>query len=285
MNDLELYDFDKNGTCFEACGLANGSKYWYASKLMVLLGYQNIETFKKAINKAIGVSIAIGIVVTDNFTQERREVNGEMQDDYRLSRFACFLTAMNGDPRKPQIAAAQAYFVSLAEAFQDYFQQTDNVERVLIRDEISDREKSLSGTAFQSGVVRYDLFQNAGYRGLYNMDLGNLKRRKGVSMGRSLLDFMGKDELAANLFRITQTEARIRKERVSGQKPLEQTAEHVGQKVRKTMIELSGSYPEDLPVSHDIKLVKSNLKKTHKRFGKLDEKKTPKKLPPPTADH
>lgn len=279
MNDLELYDFDKNGNSFEASGFSNGSKYWYASSLMTLLGYQSLETFKKTINKAIGACMAIGINVTDNFKQERREIGGEMQDDYRLSRFACFLTAMNGDPRKPQIAAAQAYFVSLAEAFQDYIKQADSVERVLIRDEISDREKSLSGTAFQAGVVRYDLFQNAGYRGLYNMDLGNLKRRKGVGLDRSLLDFMGKDELAANLFRITQTEARIRNERISGQKPLEQTAEHVGQKVRKTMIELSGTYPEDLAPSQDIKLVKSHLKKTHKQFGKLDGKKTAKKLP------
>ncbi len=278
MNDLELYDFDKNGTSFEASGFSNGSRYWYASSLMKFLGYQSLDTFKKTINKAIGACIAIGIDVTDNFKQERREIDGEMQDDYRLSRFACFLTAMNGDPRKPQIAAAQAYFVSLAEAFQDYIKQTDSVERVLIRDEISDREKSLSGTAFQAGVVRYDLFQNAGYRGMYNMDLGNLKRRKGVGLDRSLLDFMNKDELAANLFRITQTEARIRNERISGQKPLEQTAEHVGQKVRKTMIELSGTYPEDLPKSQDIKLVKSHLKKTHKQFGKLDGPKT-KKLP------
>jgi DNA-damage-inducible protein D len=278
MNDQILAVFDEGGKTFEASALANGTKYWYASDLMLLLGYQNLDTFKNAINKAIGACTALSIEVTDNFKQERRLVGGEMQDDFRLSRFACFLTAMNGDSRKPQIAAAQAYFASLAEAFQDHIKQVDGVERVLVRDQISDHEKSLSGTAYKAGVVRYDLFQNAGYRGLYNMDLGALKRRKGVSLSRSLLDFMGKDELAANLFRITQTDARIRREQTVGQKNLEQTAHHVGEKVRKTMIELSGTYPEDLKTSQDIKVVKSDLKKTHRKFGKLDGKKPAKQL-------
>jgi DNA-damage-inducible protein D len=245
MNEQILAVFDEGGNTFEASALANGTKYWYASDLMLLLGYQSLETFKNAINKAIGACTALGIIVTENFKQERRLVNGEIQDDFRLSRFACFLSAMNGDSRKPQIAAAQAYFVSLAEAFQDHVNQVDSVERVLIRDQISDHEKSLSGTASKAGVVRYELFQNAGYRGLYNMDLTTLKRRKGVSLKRSLLDFMCKDELAANLFRLTQTEARIRKERISGQANLEQTARHVGEKVRSAMIELSGTYPEE----------------------------------------
>lgn len=280
MTDLQPAVFDADGNSFEQLALANGSKYWYASDLMKLLGYQGLDGFRNAINRAIGACTALGITVTENFKQERRNIGGVMQDDYRLSRFACFLTAMNGDSRKPQIAAAQAYFVGLAEAFQDYLRQAENVERVLVRDKISEHEKSLSGTAFASGVVRYDLFQNAGYRGLYNMDLNPLKRRKGVSLSRSLLDFMNKDELAANLFRITQTEARIRNEKVTGQRHLEETAEHVGKKVRSTMIELSGTYPEDLPASQDIKLVKSQLKQTRKKFEKLDGPKKPKKSLP-----
>jgi DNA-damage-inducible protein D len=108
------------------------------------------------------------------------------------------------------VAAAQVYFVTVAEAFRQYVQNAQNVERVQIREELSERERVLSGIAHTAGVNVYAFFQNAGYRGMYNMDLGRLKDLKGIDQSRSLLDFMGKEELAANLFRITQTEAKIK---------------------------------------------------------------------------
>jgi DNA-damage-inducible protein D len=126
----------------------------------------------------------------------------------------------------------------MAEAFRQYVQRADDVERVLIRGEVSDREKALSGTASAHGVEHYQFFQNAGYRGMYNMDLAQIRMKKRVPGGRSPLDLMGKTELAANLFRITQTDEKIRNEDVHGQKPLERAAEHVGRKVRDTMISL-----------------------------------------------
>jgi len=117
------------------------------------------------------------------------------------------------------------------------------------------------------------LFQNSGYRGMYNMDISNLKRFKGVPSDRTTLDFMGKEELAANLFRITQTEAKIRNERVRGQRPLEAAAHDVGRTVRNTMIRTSGSRPENLPIATDITVVKKSLKTAHKEFAKLDRGK------------
>lgn len=278
------FHFDEAKPNFEGQGRQNGFKYWLASSLMVWLGYDSQQAFNKALNKAIQACTALNIPILDNFVQERQIVDGKEEVVYKLSRFACYLTAMNGDSRKPQVAKAQAYFATVAQAVQHYLQEAENVERVLIRDEISEQEKSLTGIAFQAGVENYPLFQNAGYRGLYNMDLYKLRIRKGVSGKRTLLDFMGKEELAANLFRITQTEAKIRNENIRGQRPLENAAEAVGSKVRKAMIEISGTHPENLRISEDIRTVKSNLKSTHRQMKNLDKKPAPKRLPkPPSA--
>ena len=170
---------------------------------------------------------------------------------------------MNANPRKPEVARAQAYFVSLAEFARQFIEETEHVDRVVMRDEMADRENSLARVAKSANVTDYALFQNAGYRGLYNKNLNRLKELKGVPANRTLLDFMGREELAANLFRITQTEAKIKKDNVRGQKALEDTAYGVGQEVRATIRKIGGTMPEDLPISEDIKKVKSGLKKAH----------------------
>ncbi len=153
----------------------------------------------------------------------------------------------------------------------------------MIRDDISEREKSLSGVAHAAGVEVYGFFQNAGYRGMYNMDMSRLKRFKQIDTDRSMLDFMGKQELAANLFRITQTEAKIKNEQVRGQNALEFAAHEVGRKVRDTMIQTSGTRPENLPIAEDIKVVKKSLKSARKEFEKIDKNKSIKVLPPAPA--
>jgi DNA-damage-inducible protein D len=142
----------------------------------------------------------------------------------------------------------------------------------------------LSGTAKRAGVVEYGLFQNAGYRGLYNMDLFQIRRAKGVPEGRSPLDFMGKTELAANLFRVTQTQEKIQMEGIRGQPALEKAAHQVGRKVRSTMIEISGRRPEDLPPAEDIKQVHKKLKSSHREIRKLDKSGAGSaQLPPPSV--
>ncbi|MCB1194399.1 MAG: hypothetical protein KDK90_28460 [Leptospiraceae bacterium] len=259
---------------FEDSGKNNGIRYWYARELMKLLGYENYTVFKNVINKATQACITLNIDVQENFIQIKRDIDGKEQSDFKLSRFACYLISMNGDPKKQQVARVQVYYITLSEKIRAYYEQSGNVERILIRDELSGKEKSLAGIAKKHGVVSYPLFQNAGYRGLYNMDLNKLKIMKGLKdLDRSLLDFMGKEELAANLFRITQTEAKIRNENIQGQNNLEVTAEKVGKEVRNTMIKISGTKPEDLELTDDVRTVKKDLKDTHKKFKKLDKPK------------
>lgn len=269
MSTLEVFHFEDDKPSFESFARQNGFRFWLASELALMLGYDDITATKRAINKAIAVCTTLNIPVTDNFVQFESEND---KHDFKLSRFACYLTVMNGDVRNKKIALAQQYFVGLAEAFQDYAQSADSVERVLIRGEVSEREKSLSATAHTNGVENYAFFQNAGYRGMYNMNLSQLKARKGLQTG-SLLDFMGKEELAANLFRITQTEAKIKNENIRGQRPLEGAAEDVGKKVRRTMIDISGTPPELLALEQNIKDVKKGIKTTHKEYKKLDNPK------------
>ena len=194
------FHLDPNQPGFESLAQQDGFKFWWASDLARMLGYASLDTFRKAVNKAMIACDALGIPIVDNFLQERRVVDGREQLDFRLSRFACYLTAMNGNVNNPLVARAQAYFVTFAEACRLYLEQAAGVERVGLRAEISDREKSLSSVAHDAGVRDYALFQNAGYHGLYNLDLVKLRALKAVPGGRSPLDFMGKEELAANLF-------------------------------------------------------------------------------------
>jgi DNA-damage-inducible protein D len=271
--------FGADGEAFELVGQSNGNRFWYARTFMEMLGYESFASFEQAINRAIGTCTTLGISVLDNFQQCDRDVDGSKVVDYKLSRFACYLVAMNGDVRKPAVAAAQAYFASLAEAARQYVEAVQDVERVQIRDEISERDKSLMSTAKRAGVGDFALFHNAGYLGMYNMHLGKLKALKGLPDGRTLLDFMDKRELAGNLFRFTETEARLKSERVSGQRPAENVAFQVGRKVRKIMMDSDGTAPESIPLSSDIKDVRRGLKKTAREFTKLDTPKAQKRLP------
>lgn len=270
MVDVEVFHFEVDRPNFESYGRQNGFRYWLASGLMECLNYGTMAPILKAVNKALAACAQIGISIPENF-EETKAADGSR--DWKLSRFACYLTVMNGDSKNRHVAAAQAYFITMAEAFRQYVQEADGVERVLIRGDLMDREKALSGTAFKQGVEQYPFFQNAGYRGMYNMDLSQIRRKKGVPDGRSPLDFMGSSELAANLFRITQTDEKIRAEDIRGQKPLERAAEGVGKTVRRTMLEISGTAPEALRPAQDIKEVRSAIKKSGREYAKLDKPK------------
>ena len=261
---LTAFDHPEESGGFEELGIDNGIRYWWRSDVQRLLGYTSDDSFEKPVGKAMAACTALGISVPENFQYVNRTLpDGREVPDIKLSRFACYLIAMNANPRKPEVARAQAYFVSLAEFARQFIEETEHVDRVVMRDEMADRENSLARVAKSANVTDYALFQNAGYRGLYNKNLNRLKELKGVPANRTLLDFMGREELAANLFRITQTEAKIKKDNVRGQKALEDTAYGVGQEVRATIRKIGGTMPEDLPISEDIKKVKSGLKKAH----------------------
>jgi DNA-damage-inducible protein D len=214
----------------------------------------------------------LNIPIVENFQQFEAIIDGKTAFDFKLSRFACYLIVMNADTKKTPVAQAQAYFANLAGAVQNYLHEAEKVERINIRSEVSERETSLSGVAHRAKVENYGLFQNAGYRGMYNKNIKQLKAMRHVPDNRSLLDFMGKDELAANLFRITQTELKIKNDNIKGQNKLEVAAETVGKKVRATMLEISGTAPEQLTTSEDIQKVKRELKNKSKQIKSIDNK-------------
>lgn len=279
MNEIVLaqtdnpFHMEPNRPGFESMGKDNGFRFWYASDLARLLGYESYASFQAAVNRAMTACNALGIAIFDNFSEQMREVDGKTIRDFKLSRFACYLAAMNGDVKKPMVALAQAYFVRLAEAFQLYLEEADGIERVQIRSRISDQERSMVGVAKQHGVETFAYFQNAGYRGLYNMNISQLRDLKGVPSSRSPLDFMGSEEMASNLFRIKQTEAKIKNENIRGQQRLEGAAEHVGRTVRKAIRESGGVMPENLPPAEDIRQVHKNLKSGYRKLRKIDNPK------------
>lgn len=268
---------EETGTLnFEDFAHANGDTFWYAREFAAMLGYQSWATFRKGpLEKAYVACLTLQLPLGENFRECSTE---DGQPDFKLTRFACYLVSMNGDSRKPPVAQAQAYFAGLAIVFREYLEGREEVERVLTRGEITERGVALASTAKSHGVVDYALFQNAGYLGMYNMHLGVLRTRKGVPGNRSPLDFMGSTELAANLFRITQTDEKIRNEAIRGQAALEQTHRFVGKAVRKTMLDIGGTAPEHLPPAPDIKQVHKELKATSREFRKMDKGK----LPPPS---
>ena len=264
---LDVFHFDDDRENFEQFAQDNGFHYWRCSHLMMLLGYEIAADVgkMKPVQRAIAACNTLGIPIQENF--------GFVEGDIQLTRFACYLVAMNADPKKPQVAAAQAYFAALAVQFSKYAQENEAVDRVLIREEITQQERSLASVVKHSGVENYAFFQNAGYRGMYNMNLNKLREHKSVPFNRSPLDFMGATESAANLLRIRLTEDKINNDHVQGQSALENTATNVGKEVRDLLKRTIGKTPESLPPAPDIRQVHRGLKDTSKGFKAIDKKK------------
>ena len=268
--DLTLFHFDKSRESFEDLGKPNGATHWRKEDVMRALGYASDSSFKKAIIRAKQTCLTLSLQCEEHFA---------LQPDgtHYLTRFGCYLIAMNGDGRKPEVASAQAYFATLAQTFQTSIEHADGIDRMLIRDEVADGHKSLSSTAKAHGVTNYAFFQNKGFMGMYNMSLDRLTTFKRVPKGKMLVDYMGKTELAAHLFRITQTDAKIKKEGIRGQSRLEDAALEVGKRVRLTMEELSNTSPEELPIAESMNDVRKKLKGTNRNLKAIDGKKKKKK--------
>jgi DNA-damage-inducible protein D len=162
--NLTLFHFEDDKQSFEDLGIANGSRTWKEGDLMKALGYAEAGSFRKAIVRAMQACLSLSMSTEENFILKP-------DGAYKITRFGCYLVAINADSKKPQVAAAQAYFAKLAESFQTAIEHSEGMERVLYRDEIADGMKSLSSVVSRHGVENYAFFQNAGYRGMYNMDL------------------------------------------------------------------------------------------------------------------
>ena len=237
------------------------AEYWSARDLAPLLGYANWQNFEIAIKRGKTACEQVGQVVTDHFIDSNKIValgSGASRRirDYYLSRFACYLIAQNGDPRKAEIAAAQAYFAVSTRQNELHQLYDEQQKRLQLRERVSENNKKLAEAAHDAGVLSrsFGEFQNAGYRGLYGgLDAEGIKARKGLEKKEEILDRMGRAELAANDFRITQTEAKLRNERIVGQARAVATHQEVGMKVREAIEEIGGTMPEDLPAEPSIK--------------------------------
>ena len=247
----------------------SGIEFWEARELMPLLGYEKWEKAEDVIGRAARACIQSGQDVDNHFHRMGKMVkigsNTVRQvRDYKLDRYACYLIAQNGDPNKPEIAIAQTYF-ALQTRKQEIFEQLpDTQKRLFIRDQVSGHNKKLFKTAKAAGVSKFGLFNDAGYQGLYGMPLSEIEKKKSIKKGE-LLDRAGSTELAANLFRITQTDEKIRKDNIKGEKSATQAHFMVGGKVRQTIKDIGGALPEHLPTEKHIKEVKKEIKSLTKQ--------------------
>lgn len=234
-------------------------EYWLARELQPVLEYTQWRRFSDAIERAKLACKNSGFEIDDHFADVGKMVDigsgAERQiDDVMLSRYACYLIVMNGDPRKEIIAAGQTYFAVKTrqqELIDNYEVLTEDQKRIAIRQEMKRHNTALAEAAHNAGVVEpfeYAVFQNYGYMGLYGgLKAKDIKQRKGLKKSQDILDYMGSTELAANLFRATQTEEKLRRDNVKGKMEANRTHYEVGAKVRKTIKELGGTMPEELP--------------------------------------
>lgn len=232
-----------------------GNEYWYARDLQGILEYSEWRNFYKIIEKAKNACEASGHMVQSEFVDVNKlvDVGANLQrsiQDIVLSRYACYLIAMNGNPRKEVIALAQTYFAIKTHKQEQLELQKEDSLRLQIRQDIKEHNISLAEAANQAGIKEpkdYAIFQNEGYKGLYGgLGVKQIHARKGLKKSQKILDHMGNTELAANLFRATQTDEKLRREGIKGKPQANKVHHDVGAKVRQTIKELGGTMPEDL---------------------------------------
>ena len=252
----------------------NGVEYWLARDFQSILQYSSWDKFLNVVEKAKEACRNSGHNPADHFSHMVKMVSigsGAQREteDIKLSRYACYLIIQNADPAKEIVALGQTYFAvqtrrqELSDEFGKF--ESDEEKRLFLRQQMKEHNRYLASAAKEAGVVKsldYAIFQDHGYKGLYG-GLGqvDIHRRKGLKKGQKILDHMGSTELAANLFRATQTEDKLRRENIRGKDKANQTHFEVGKKVRQTIKELGGTMPESLPSAENIKKIASKNKK------------------------
>ena len=254
MNELEKYT---EKTFDDIMHVENGVEFWYARELMPVLQYSNWQNFEKIINKSIIACENSNFNANYHFIDVSKMVaigSGayRKQKDYKLSRYACYLIAQNGDSRKSVIALAQTYFAiqtrrqELSEI--EYNNLSETEKRFYQRNLTKKGNHSLNQIAKNVGVKNFDKFHNAGYKGLYNGETADdIAKRKGLRYREDILDNMGSEQLAANLFRITQTESKLKRENIQGENNANKTHYNIGKNIREVIAKNGGVMPENLP--------------------------------------
>ena len=273
MNEME-----KNNKTFEDIKHINedGNEFWYARELQIVLNYKEWRKFNGVIEKAKKSCRNSNMNVLDHFVGIDKMVQigsgaERQQTDYKLTRYACYLIAQNGDSRKRVIALAQTYFAVQTRkqeiSEKEYSMLTEDEKRFYQRDLTRKGNYSLNQAAKNAGVKNFDKFHNSGYKGLYNGETADdIAKRKGLRYREDILDNMGSDELIANLFRISQTEQKLKRNNIKTEKEANIVHYEVGSKIRKTIKELGGTMPEDLPTPKKSlkQLEKENIKSLKK---------------------
>ena len=269
-----MKEIERNNKSFEDIKHTdeNGVEFWYARELMPILQYSNWQNFEKIVNKAKISCENSNINVLDHFTDISKMVQigsgaERKQQDYELTRYACYLIAQNGDSRKKVIALAQTYFAVQTRKQEitekEYSMLTEDEKRFYQRNLTRKGNYSLNQSAKKAGVKNFDKFHNSGYKGLYNGETAdNIAKRKGLRYREDILDNMGSEELAANLFRITQTESRLKKDNIDSEKEANKTHYNIGKNIREVIAKNGGTMPEDLPTP------KKSLKQLEKEKSK-----------------
>lgn len=272
MTDIQQY----NEKIFEKIKHINAydQEFWYGRELAEILEYTKWGNFKRVVAKAKISCENSDFNILDHFADVGKMVtlgSGSQRsiDDMMLSRYACYLIVQNADSRKKVVALGQTYFAQKTreqELSENFEQLTEDRKRLAIRNELKEHNKRLSDAAKDAGVesnIEYAIFQNHGYMGLYGgLKAKDIHDRKGLKKSQHILDHMGSTELAANLFRATQTEDKLRRDNVKGKKNANNTHYEVGAKVRKTIEELGGTMPEDLPTpDKSVKTIEKEEKK------------------------
>ncbi len=251
----------------------NGIMYWWASWYGKILGYKSFKSFLAPVQRAMQACATLDIDISVNFIDTRHSDNGKKERDIKLTRFACYLIAMNADARKPIVARAQVYFAEQAENINLMLDGTKDLDRLIVREEIKEGNLALNSAAAKSGVKDFRAFMTEGYLGLYNKPIRSVKKQKGVGENETLFDHMGRTELAANLFRISMTEERLKMQNI--QNPFDAAAIHkkVGSDIRDMVKENTGKFPEELPVEKKLSEVASELRKAKNLLNEKREKK------------
>lgn len=253
---------------FEDCADESDGRHWYFTDVMEMFGYRSRASFQKVVNKAMSTCASLNIDIAESFVACRDSGKGA----FKFNRFACYLIAMQSDEKKPEVKAARVYLAEFASSVMEEVAAANDLGRIELREELKTSEKMMSGVAQQAGLrgKEFAFFKDAGYRGMYNMPLSALKRRKGLEKG-VLYDFMCQTELAANFFRVTQTSERVKSYRLRGVKAVSESAEAVGGEVRRMMKKNSGVLPEDIPLTEHVKEAHKRLKTTARKMKLVDK--------------
>jgi DNA-damage-inducible protein D len=268
----------------------HGAEYWSARDLQGLLGYSQWRRFEDAVKRAMISCERSGNKPGHHFAGAGKMVelgSGSVREvpDFHLSRFACYLIAQNGDPRKAEIAQAQKYFAIQTRRQELSEEYAGDIDRLELRRQATEEFKALSGAAREAGVQNrmFGVFHDAGYKGLYGgRGRDAIKARKGVAAKENLMDRMNATELAANQFRMTQTRDKLAREKVRTQQGAIRTHEAVGKEVRDAIKRIGGTLPEDIPPAEHIKQVKRRVKNAVPRLA-LDDRDASGLLGGPTT--